>query len=191
QSSPTQSRNTLNPYFTESITRDSIGQAVSRNHVTTGLMTLFLTNAHAAFSESRIVLNPALIRPITSSMTGHAQVLNQPTTAPITVLIAFQTVLAVSHRNWNAGGITFVTKYLSASRAGKMSVFHTQPMNLPIAENVGETTFCHSHTMAGPRMLLMKLSIADMAGLIALFHIHTAGASIAVNAGYTYSVHSR
>src|SRR5699024_3705898 len=149
QASRSESRNRLNPVFTESITRDSIGHAVSRNHVTTGLITLLRTNAHAAFNESRIVLNPAVIRPITSSMTGHAHVLNQPTTAPLTVLIAFQTVLAVSHRNWNAGGITFVTKYLSASRAGKMSVFHTQPMNLPIAENVGDTTFCHSHTMAG------------------------------------------
>src|SRR5699024_6956049 len=130
-----ESRKRLNPVFTESITRDKTGHAVSRNHVTTGLMTLFLMKSHAVFNAERSALNPSLISSITSEITGHAHVWNQPTTAPITVLIAFQTVLAVSHRNWNAGGITFVTKYLSASRAGKMSVFHTQPINLPIAEN--------------------------------------------------------
>src|SRR5699024_11723848 len=100
QASFSESRNRLNPAFTESITRDSIGHAVSRNHVTTGLMTLFLMKSHAHFNAERSALNPSLISSITSESTDHAQVLNQPTTAPITVLIAFQTVLAVSHRNW-------------------------------------------------------------------------------------------
>src|SRR5699024_8005708 len=119
QASFSESRNRLNPVFTESITRDSIGHAVSRNHVTTGLMTLFLMKSHAAFNAERSALNPSLTSSITSESTVHTHVGNHDTTACTVLWIPDQTVFTVSHSHLNAGPTTFVSSHFNPSRTGK------------------------------------------------------------------------
>src|SRR5690606_16381834 len=102
-----------------------------------------------------------------------------------TRLMLSHTDLTVVHSDSKAGGRTSNRKYFNASRAGKITFSHAQPMKLPIAVNTGETTFCHSHTIVGARVSRTKLNSADRAGLIAFSHAHTTNAPIAANTGCT------
>src|SRR5699024_12428911 len=60
---------------------------VSRNQVATGLMTLFLMNAHASRSEPRKRLNPVFTESITRDSIGQAVSRNHVTTGLITLFL--------------------------------------------------------------------------------------------------------